>query len=68
MSFCAEHIREITKEQYDRAMQHSGYIAEEDKNDIFTEAEIWGYGVYSPKVCEESGKYYVRYELGSSCD
>ena len=68
MSIFTYHVREITKEQYERAMQHNGYIAKEDESSIFTTAEIWGYGVYSTKVKEENGKYYVHYELGSSCD
>ena len=68
MSIFKYNIREITKEQYERAMQHGGYIAKEDESAIFTTAEIWGYGVYSTKVKEENGKYYVHYELGSSCD
>ena len=68
MSILIYHVREITKEQYERAMQHSGYISKEDESAIFTTAEIWGYGVYSTKVKEENGKYYVHYELGSSCD
>ena len=68
MSIFTYNIREITKEQYERAMQHSGYIAKEDESAIFTTAEIWGYGVYSLKAKEENGKFYVHYELGSSCD
>lgn len=32
--------RKITKEQYERALQHSRYIAPEDRADIFTEAEM----------------------------
>ena len=68
MSIFTYHVREITKEQYERAMQHNGYIAKEDESAIFTASEIWGYGVYSTKVKEENGKYYVYYELGSSCD
>lgn len=62
------YTREITKEQYDRAMKNNKYITEEDKKTIFTESEIWGYGVYSPKVAEKDGKYYVNYESGDSCD
>lgn len=60
--------REITKEQYDRAMKCGGYISKEDEKDIFSDWEIWGYGVYGAKTIEEDGVYYVRFQLGSSCD
>ena len=60
--------REITKEQYERAVQNKGYISEVDKADVFTESEIWGYGVYGNKVVEDDGKYYVHYSIGDTCD
>ena len=66
--------RPITKEQYDRAMLNHGYIDEVDMPDIFSVAEICGYGVYSPvahkKYNEETktDEYYVGYMLGSTCD
>lgn len=60
--------REITKEQYDRAIGHRGHIAGEDYEDIFTKAELCGYGVYSAMAYERDGKYYVGFCLGSSCD
>ena len=61
-------IREITKEQYERAMQQNGYITTADEKDIFTEAELCGWGVYSAKATMQDGKYYVKYRLGSTCD
>ena len=60
--------REITKEIYERALQNGGYITDDDKNIVFMPFEIWGYGVYLPKVYKENDKYYVDYKLGSSCD
>jgi predicted transcriptional regulator len=54
--------REITKEQYDRA------VNDHDASDIFSQAEVMGYGVYDEHYFEEDGKYYVSFELGSSCD
>ena len=60
--------REITKEVYDRAMEHHGYIADEDKDEVFTDAELYGYGVYSPVVSHYGDRYIVRFELGDSCD
>lgn len=62
------HKREITKEQYERALQHRGYIAPEDKEDIFDLSERLGYGVYSTHVVKEGDKYFVEFELGDSCD
>lgn len=60
--------REITKEQYERAIQNGGHIAEEDKSDVFSCSEIWGYGVYGNRVVEDDGKYYVDYSIGETCD
>lgn len=60
--------REITKEQYERAMKYNGLIPDEDRGDIFTISELWGYGVYLPTAFERDGKYFVSFELGSSCD
>lgn len=58
----------ITAEQYKRAAQNRGHITKEDYNDVFTESERFGYGVYSDKVYEENGKFFVWYETGTHCD
>lgn len=58
----------ITKEQYDRAQQHHGYIAKEDEEDIFTTAELLGYGVYGSHAVQEGDEYFVEYYIGDSCD
>jgi len=63
-----ERRKEITKEQYDRAMQNHGYITKDDRNKVFTVSEIYGYGVYGDQVAEDKGKYYVDYSIGSTCD
>lgn len=55
-------MREITKEQYDRATK------EHDAKGIFTESEVMGYGVYDIKWIEQGDKYFVRFQLGSGCD
>lgn len=60
--------RKITKEQYDRARQASGYLTESDKEQVFSQSELLGYGVYSPIVFESGGEYYVSYRIGDSCD
>ena len=61
--------REITREQYDRAVnEHHNYLAKEDEEIVFTIDERWGYGVYGARVFSEDGKYYVTYRLGSTCD
>jgi len=54
--------REITKEQYDRA------VNDHDASGIFTAAEVMGYGVYKTKYIEEDERYFVTYELGDTCD
>lgn len=60
--------REITKEQYNRAKQNYGSITKDDVNDVFSESERLGYGVYSDYVYELDGKFYVSFLLGSTCD
>lgn len=60
--------REITKEIYDRALNNRGYIDPEDRPEVFDRVELCGYGVYGPKVFEKDDKYFVAFNLGSSCD
>ena len=61
---------EISKEVYDRAMKNGGYITSADEKELFTQAQLCGYGVYSDMayIDEETGKYMCRYSMGSSCD
>ena len=60
--------REITKEIYDRAMENHGYLTDEDMGEIFTAAELCGYGVYGAVVSHYADRYVVRFEMGDSCD
>ena len=61
--------KEITSEQYKRAMENNGIIAECDKHDIFTDAELYGYGIYLPKAyTNDTGNYLCVYWRGESCD
>ena len=54
--------KEITEEQYKRA------TIEHNMDGIFSEQEYCGYGIYGEIFYKEDDKYYVRYQLGSSCD
>lgn len=60
--------REISKEVYDRAVENNGLLSDADKDEVFSIAELCGYGVYLPRVFERDGEYYVSYERGDSCD
>ena len=60
--------REISKEVYDRAKANRGYIAQDDRKDVFSISELCGYGVYGDTVIKEDDKYFVVYTRGSSCD
>ena len=60
--------REITKEQYDRAMENHGLLTEADMDEVFTTAELCGYGVYGAVVSHYADRYVVRFEIGDSCD
>ena len=59
---------EITKDIYDRAMQHGKYIVNEDMDKIFSISQLCGYGIYGAIAVEKDGKYYCLYDMGSSCD
>ena len=66
--------KKITKEQYDHAQEHGGYIADEDMGDIFTLAERLGYGIYEPIARKTynpitgEDSYFVTYTTGATCD
>ena len=54
--------REITKEQYEKATK------EHVVDGIFSAQEVCGYGVYCEQYYQADGKYWVKFQLGSSCD
>ena len=60
--------REITKDQYDRAMQNGGVVTGADRQDIFSDAERYGYGIYGARAFQEDGKYMVAFFRGETCD
>ncbi len=60
--------KRISKEVYDRATQHGGVICQEDRQTVFTDAELYGYGIYSTRAIEVDGEYYCEYQRGESCD
>ena len=60
--------REITKEQYDKIMKDNNRFSNDILEEIFSQAELYGYGIYSPNAVEIDGKYYVSYWMGSTCD
>lgn len=51
---------EISKEEYERA--------DDNPYKIISEDIIMGYGCYGAKLTEVDGKYYLSYDIGSSCD
>jgi hypothetical protein len=61
---------EISEEVYKRAMDCNGYITSADKNELFPEYLLCGYGVYSAMAYKdkETGKYMCRWDRGDSCD
>lgn len=60
--------RVITREVFERAMQNGRRLTAEDECEVFTRAELCGYGIYDTYVIERNGGYYVLYEIGSDCD
>ena len=70
---------EFQKEYYQQLRQflveeYRTHVVYPDMHDIFTDALLYGYGVYSPiarkKHNEETGAdtYVVSYTTGTSCD
>lgn len=59
--------REITAEQYDRAMKNNGFLTKSDENDLLTPADS-AYGVMCQTVFEQDGKYFVNCTGYDSCD
>lgn len=61
--------RQITEEQFDRAMANKGYIDDADQDAVFTASELYGYGVYSQRVFRNgNGQPCVSFMRGESCD
>lgn len=54
--------KQITEEQYNKA------VNEHDVTGVFSQQEVCGYGVYNERYYAQDGKYFVSYQLGSSCD
>lgn len=62
-------VRKISKEIYDRNKDNRGaYMCDADMQLVFTDVELYGYGVYGAIVFEKDGNYFVKYETGSTCD
>ena len=62
--------REISKEQYDKAMANGGRLTDEQELEILGESIVRGYGVYNTAVyVDVSGeKFMLKYETNDSCD
>lgn len=60
--------REISKEDYEIAMENNGFLTEEQEERMFDISTRMGYGLYMPKVYKDGDKYMLSFEIGSSCD
>lgn len=64
----------ITKEQYERAQECGGYIAQDDLEDIFSQSVLYGYGIYDAAACARYNQetnvttYVVEYITSTNCD
>ena len=56
-----EVTREITKEEYDIAQEKGPYGLIDDAIKI-------GYGAYYARTYEKDGSYFLKFEMGDSCD
>lgn len=55
---------EITKEQYDEYKDKPSKLGSQ----LISMEEFIGWGVYCQRLVEDNGRYYLRYDRGSSCD
>lgn len=60
--------REITAEQYERAMTNNGRLFQEDAQAVLTDSERLGYGASATTVFEQDGKFYVHCSMWNNCD
>lgn len=61
--------RQISQEQYFRAMLNGGFLTKSDEQMVFTDAERLGYGACSGSVfIAKNGLPYVNYTIADSCD
>lgn len=60
--------RSITKEIYDRAEKNNNYLTNADKEKVFSDSELYGYGVYCCHVFKDGDDYKCNYVMGESCD
>lgn len=64
----------ITKEQYERAQLNNSFMTEADLQKIFSQSELYGYGVLEPIACKRyngvTGEttYIVSYTTSTCCD
>ena len=57
---------EIPKECYEEC--NGGYLTKEWELEIFSAAQLYGYGVYNDVTKCIDGKYYLDWAEGRSCD
>ncbi|MBR2247977.1 MAG: hypothetical protein IJ880_13305 [Bacilli bacterium] len=55
---------EITKEQYEEYKDKPSKLGSQ----LISMEEFMGYGVYTQRLVEDGGKYFLRYDRGTSCD
>ena len=62
--------RQISEDQYMRAMLNGGFLTKEDQRIVFTDAERLGYGASAGSVfiSPDDGKPYVLYSISDTCD
>ena len=60
--------REISKEEYDKAMENGGRLTSDQELEILGGAYVYGYGLYGTAVYQKDGKYMVSFRHGDSCE
>ena len=64
---------EVSKQFYEKCQNETGgrgFVPSKFYSEIFTEAQMCGYGIYGTVLWRDGkeDKYYVNYDMGSSCD
>jgi hypothetical protein len=65
------YTKEVSKEFYEKCQKETGgrgFVPSKFYSEIFTIPQMCGYGIYGTNLYKKDDKYYVHYDMGSSCD
>jgi len=61
-------IKKVSKEEYLDYKENPKGMCDRFASRHLGVSDLYGYGFYGMQLMESEGEYYVRYELGDSCE